>query len=59
MSAQKKVKLDAEMKMVPACHPESQVMVLYRPARGGDDILIKCSQCYRIFFQVKLPREDA
>lgn len=58
MSAQKKVRLDSEMLMLPRCHPANKMEVLYTPERGGDAIVIKCEVCYRIFFKVKLPKED-
>jgi hypothetical protein len=57
--AQKKVGMDATLKMVPACHPEAHFVVLYIPERGGDRIHIKCPECYRIFFSVKLPKEES
>lgn len=58
MSAQKKVSLVGDMKMVPSCHPDRPWEVLYKPSRGGDNIVVKCSSCYREHFYVKLPKED-
>lgn len=55
--AQKRVFLESELRMVPECHPDQPFKVLYRPERGGDRIVIKCSQCYHVFFHVKLPKE--
>jgi len=57
MGAQKKVTLHYAMRMVPECHPDAPFNVIYRPERGGDSICIKCSQCYREHFVVKLPKE--
>ncbi len=59
MSAQKKVQFEQyELLMVPKCHPANKMEVLYRPARGGDETVIKCEFCYREYFKIKLPRED-
>jgi len=57
MSAQKKVAMDANLRMIPDCHPDLPFVILYIPERGGDRIHVKCSQCYRIFFNIKLPME--
>lgn len=57
MSAQKKVVMENTLRMVPECHPDQPFSVIYVPERGGDRIHVKCSQCYRIFFNIKLPRE--
>lgn len=59
--AQKKVSMGAEMRMIPHCHPECHperpMLMVYVPSRGGDEIKIKCPECYRVFFTVKLPKE--
>jgi hypothetical protein len=59
MSAQKKITMECELRMIPACHPESSFEIVYVPERGGDCIRIKCGVCYRVFFTVKLPKEGA
>lgn len=55
--AMKSVMMDSTLRMVPHCHPDKPFDVLYEPARGGDRIRIKCSECYREFFIVRLPKE--
>lgn len=57
MSAQKKVTMETTLRMIPECHPNEPFQVPYIPERGGDRIHVKCSQCYRIAFNIKLPSE--
>lgn len=55
MSALKKVSIENTLHMIPECHPDKPFNVLYVPDRGGDHIIVKCSDCYRVFFNLKLP----
>ena len=59
MSAQKKVVFrNSDLLMLPQCHPSNKMEIRYRPARGGDEIVVKCEVCYREYFVIKLPKED-
>lgn len=58
MSALKLARIENEMEMIPPCHPERPLRVLYVPDRGGDRIIVKCRECYRIFVNVRLPKES-
>lgn len=55
--AQKKLSMIEKLRMVPECHPGSSFHIVYFPERGGDRIIVKCDSCYRIFFDIKLPKE--
>jgi hypothetical protein len=55
VSAQKKALILSTFKMVPDCHPVAHFDVYFNPERGGDLIEIKCSECRRRFFEIKLP----
>jgi hypothetical protein len=55
VSAQKKNLILASFKMTPDCHQAAHFDVYFNPERGGDLIEIKCSECRRRYFEIKLP----